>query len=335
MYALIRRALNSVGNDEYLLHGAKWFCSAPMCDAFLVLAQAPGGLSCFFMPRQPGFRVIRLKPKLGNRSNASSEVEFHGAHARIIGEEGRGVATIIDMVHHTRLDCVMAQAALMRQALVQALHHARHRRAFGKLLIDQPLMRNVLADLAIESEAATLLLMRLARAFDENDRAFARMGVAIGKYWLGKRAPAFVAEALECLGGNGFIEESIMPRLYREAPLASIWEGSGNVIALDVLRAMRKDPDALEWIIKEIRAGDVRVEVPDDFEEADARALTERLAVKLQTSLMNRFAPQRDGGCLSMPGGLSFGTLDGDLRRRSDRAVTRSVTSRRGGGDCR
>jgi putative acyl-CoA dehydrogenase len=298
-----------IRNGEYALHGAKWFCSAPMSDAFLVLAQAPGGLSCFFMPRQPEFRVMRLKPKLGNRSNASSEVEFHGARARLLGEEGRGVATIIDMVHHTRLDCVMASAALMRQALVQALHHARHRKAFGKLLIDQPLMRNVLADLAIESEAATLLLMRLARAFDENDRAFSRIGVAIGKYWLGKRAPAFVAEALECLGGNGFIEESIMPRLYREAPLASIWEGSGNVIALDVLRAIKKDPEALESIIQEIRAGDVRVEVPDDFEEAEARVLTEGLAIKLQQSLMNRFARQPMADAFLCREGLSFGTL--------------------------
>ncbi len=299
-----------IGSNEYVLHGAKWFCSAPMSDAFLVLAQAPGGLSCFFTPRQAEFRVTRLKPKLGNRSNASSEVEFHGARARLVGEEGRGVATIIDMVHHTRLDCVMASAALMRQAFAQALHHARHRRAFGKLLVTQPLMMNVLADLAIESKAATLLLLRLARAFDENDRAFARIGVAIGKYWLGKRAPAFVAEALECLGGNGYIEESIMPRLYREAPLASIWEGSGNVIALDVLRAIRKDPEALASILKEIRAGDVRVDVPDDSEEAEARVLTEGLAIKLQQSLMNRFAPQSMSDAFLCREGRSFGTLE-------------------------
>ena len=241
-----------VGNREYVLHGHKWFCSAPMCDAFLVLAQAPAGLSCFFLPRwTPGgkanaFHLQRLKPKLGNRSNASSEVEFHGAWARLVGEEGRGVATILEMVHHTRLDCIIGSAALMRRALVEALHHARHRHVFGRALIDQPLMRNVLADLAVESEAATALMMRLARAFDEGDRRFARLAVAASKYWVSKRAPALVAEALECLGGNGFVEESMMPRLYREAPLNSIWEGSGNVIALDVLRAMAKEPEALE-----------------------------------------------------------------------------------------
>lgn len=302
-----------ITGDEYALHGAKWFCSAPLSDAFLVLAQAPGGLSCFFMPRQKEFVIQRLKPKLGNRSNASSEVEFHGAWARRIGEEGRGVATIIDMVHHTRLDCVMAQAALMREAFVQALKLARERVVFGKLLIQQPLMRNVLADLAIEAEAARLLLTRLARAFDENDRAFARIGVAVGKYWLGKRAPGFVAEALECLGGNGYVEDSIMPRLYREAPLASIWEGSGNVIALDVLRAVKKDPEALEAIVKEIRIGGVQIEVPLEVREEGARIFAESLAVALQKSLMIRCAPQAMADAFCSNRGRAFGTLGGEV----------------------
>ena len=308
-----------IGNDEYLIHGHKWFCSAPMCDAFLVLAQAPGGLSCFFLPRwtpdgkRNAFHLQRLKAKLGNRSNASSEVEFHGAWARRIGEEGRGVATIIEMVHHTRLDCVMGAAALMRQSLVQALYHARHRHAFGKALIEQPLMRNVLADLALESEAATLLLTRIARAFDEGDRLFARLAVAAAKYWIAKRTPAHVAEALECLGGNGFVEESPMPRLYREAPLNSIWEGSGNVIALDVLRAIRKEPEALERLREEIRlCGDKRLSIDADVREEDARLFAERLALALQASLMLRFSPAGDAFCASrIEGnwGRAFGTL--------------------------
>jgi putative acyl-CoA dehydrogenase len=314
------------GDGEYLLHGHKWFCSAPMSDAFLVLAQAPAGLSCFFMPRwtpegRPNaFHLQRLKAKLGNRSNASSEVEFHGAWSRRIGEEGRGVATIIEMVHHTRLDCVIGAAALMRRALIEAAHHARHRQAFGRKLIDQPLMRNVLADLAVESEAATLLMTRVARAFDEGDRSFARLAVAAGKYWVSKRTPAQVAEALECLGGNGFVEESAMPRLYREAPLNSIWEGSGNVIALDVMRAIRKEPEALERVFEEIRlANEPRVErfareIPARMEESDARRFTERIAVALQASLLVRFSPpaMADTFCASRlegDSGRAFGTL--------------------------
>jgi len=315
-----------LSGEEYSIHGHKWFCSAPMCDAFLVLAQAPGGLSCFFLPRwtpegkRNAFHLQRLKQKLGNRSNASSEVEFDGAWAVRIGEEGRGVATIIEMVHHTRLDCMMGAASLMRAALEQALHHARHRRAFGKLLIDQPLMRNVLADLAIESEAATLLLARVARAFDENDRAFARLAVAMGKYWLSKRSPVFVAEALECLGGNGFVEESILPRLYREAPLNSIWEGSGNVIALDVLRTVAKEPETLNRLMEEIHlAGDRRISHYADrigrtVEEPQARRFTERLALALQGSLMLRFSPAGIADAfiasrLEGEHGRAFGTL--------------------------
>ena len=323
--ANITRAVPA-GNGAYALHGHKWFCSAPMCDAFLVLAHAPGGLSCFFLPRwtpdgqRNAFHLQRLKPKLGNRSNASSEVEFHGAWARLIGEEGRGVATIIEMVQHTRLDCVIGSAALMRRALVEALHHCRHRRAFGRALIDQPLMRNVLADLAIESEAATVLMMRLARAFDEGDRAFARLAVAAGKYWVTKRTPPHVAEALECLGGNGYVEESMLPRLYREAPLNSIWEGSGNVIALDVLRAIAKEPESLERVLAEIRLtkdpriGKFAAEIVSDIPEQDARRLAERLAIGLQASLLVRFSPPAiaDAFCASrLDGdwGRSFGTL--------------------------
>lgn len=311
---------------EYSIHGHKWFCSAPMCDAFLVLAQAPGGLSCFFLPRwtpdgkRNAFHLQRLKSKLGNRSNASSEVEFDGAWAVRIGEEGRGVATIIEMVHHTRLDCMMGAASLMRAALVHALHHARHRRAFGKLLIDQPLMRNVLCDLAVESEAATLLLMRVARAFDEKDRAFARLAVAVGKYWLSKRSPVFVAEALECLGGNGFVEESIMPRLYREAPLNSIWEGAGNVIALDVLRAIAKKPEALDRVLAEIHAAnDARINryaarIEKQVPEEHARIFAERLALALQASLLTRFSPPEISNAfiasrLEGDNGRAFGTL--------------------------
>jgi putative acyl-CoA dehydrogenase len=315
-----------LGNREYRLEGHKWFCSAPMCDAFLVLAQAPGGLSCFLLPRwtpagdRNGFHLQRLKQKLGNRSNASSEVEFHGAWARLIGEEGRGVATIIEMVQHTRLDCAIASAALMRRALVEALHHARHRRAFGRPLIDLPLMRNVLADLAIESEAATILAMRLARALDDGDRAFARLAIAVGKYWLAKRTPAHVAEALGCLGGNGYVEECILPRLYREAPLNSIWEGSGNVVALDVLRAIGKEPESLERVLAEVRlAGDARIErflgaTEADAREADARRVAERLALAMQASLLVRFSPAAVADAfvasrLDDGGRRAFGTL--------------------------
>ncbi|HET8842281.1 MAG TPA: acyl-CoA dehydrogenase family protein, partial [Ktedonobacteraceae bacterium] len=252
-----------LGQPVYLLTGHKWFCSAPMCDAFLVLAQAPQGLTCFLLPRllpdgtRNRFFIQRLKDKLGNRSNASSEVEFDSTWAVRIGEEGRGVRTIIEMVNYTRLDCIIGSAAGMRQATVQAVHHATHRQAFGRLLIDQPLMQNVLADLTLESEAATLLALRLARACDRagedaHEALLKRIGTAIGKYWVAKRTPIHAAEALECLGGNGYVEESIMPRLYREAPLNSIWEGAGNVNCLDVLRAMTKEPDALQAFFVEV-----------------------------------------------------------------------------------
>ncbi|HEY2113656.1 MAG TPA: isovaleryl-CoA dehydrogenase [Candidatus Angelobacter sp.] len=332
---------------EYLISGHKWFCSAPMCDAFLILAQAPRGLSCFLLPRwtpsgeRNHFHIQRLKDKLGNRSNASSEVEFTQAWAHIVGEGGRGIQTIIEMVNHTRLDCAIAAAALMRQALTQAVHHARHRRAFGKLLIEQPLMRNVLADLALESEAATLLMVRLARAFDrresdDRERAFCRVATAIAKYWLCKRVPVHVGEALECLGGNGYVEESIMPRLYREAPLYSIWEGSGNVMCLDVLRALTKDPATTEALLAELQSiagadqrldgfiADMQQLLPakaaggpasgHSSAEYSARELTEKLALALQASLVMRhsspaMAEAFIASRLSGRHGQAFGTL--------------------------
>jgi putative acyl-CoA dehydrogenase len=325
--------------DGYEITGHKWFCSAPMCDAFLVLAQAPGGLSCFLLPRfTPDGE--RLKDKLGNRSNASSEVEFRAAWARRIGEEGRGVQTILEMVNHTRLDCVIGSAAGMRWGTARAIHHAVHREAFGKLLIDQPLMRNVLADLALESEAATTAMMRLARAYDGEEPSFRRLATAVLKYWTCKRAPMHAAEALECLGGNGYVEEWGMARLYREAPLSSIWEGSGNVQCLDVLRAIRKSPESLKALLAEIRAargGDHRLDIyvnelqaqlerPEDL-EARARRLVERLALALQGSLLVRHAPPEvaDAFCASRlagDGGRAFGTLPvgADLRVILERA---------------
>ncbi|MFE5737992.1 acyl-CoA dehydrogenase family protein [Streptomyces celluloflavus] len=322
---------------EYALTGHKWFCSAPMSDAFLVLAQAPGGLTCFLLPRvlpdgsRNAFRIQRLKDKLGNRSNASAEVEFDGrSWARRVGVEGRGVATIIEMVAATRLDCVSGAAAVMRQAVAQALHHTAYREAFGGRLIDKPLMRNVLADLALESEAATTLALRLAAAYDsgtEQDRDFLRLAVPAAKYWVTKRCTPMVAEALECLGGNGYVEESGMPRLLREAPLNSIWEGSGNVQALDVLRALRHEPAALNAFLTElggVRGADHRLdrairglltELADlDGIEARARRLVERMALVLQGALLVRHAPSEvaDAFCASRLGGdagAAFGTL--------------------------
>ena len=325
--------------DTYALTGHKWFCSAPMSDAFLVLAQAPGGLTCFFLNRilpdgtRNAIRIQRLKDKLGNRSNASSEIELDGALALRIGDEGRGVATIIEMVNHTRLDCVAGSASLMRQAFAQAAHHARYRRAFGARLIDQPLMRNVLADLALESEAATALLLRLARAVDRGaddpqEAAFARLAIALGKYYVCKRAPAHAAEAMECLGGNGYVEESIMPRLYRETPVNSIWEGSGNVNALDLLRALAKRPASRDAYLAEVTSasgadrhfdaalatlGD-ELAKPDAALEANARRTVERMALVLQASLLLRHAPAAvsDAFCASRLGGdwgATFGTL--------------------------
>jgi len=321
----------ALGDAEYALTGHKWFCSAPMCDAFLVLAQAEGGLSCFLLPRvlpdgtRNGFRIQRLKDKLGDRSNASSEIELDSALARLVGEEGRGVPTIIEMVNHTRLDCVLGTAAGMRAAVEQATHHAAHRAAFGRPLAEQPLMQNVLADLCVESEAATATAMRLAGAYDRDERAFARIATAVAKYWVCKRGPGHAAEALECLGGNGYVEESIMPRLYRQQPLQSIWEGSGNVICLDVLRALGRDPETREAFLTECRAAtgaDTRLDTwlatlePDltEPEESGARRLVERMALALQASLLVRFAPPAvaDAFCasrLTPTRGLAYGTL--------------------------
>jgi putative acyl-CoA dehydrogenase len=324
------------GSGEYRITGHKWFCSAPMSDAFLVLAQAPGGLTCFLLPRwtpsgeKNSFELQRLKRKLGNRSNASSEVEFDRAAAWRIGEEGRGVATIIEMVQHTRLDCCIGSSAIVRRAVVEAIHHARQRCAFGKSLVDHSLMQAVLADVAAESEAATLLSMRLAQAFDRRasdvrERAFARLATTVAKYWICKRAPTTVAEALECLGGGGYVEESILPRLYREAPLNSIWEGSGNVICLDVLRVTRKEPECVAAVLGEIRLAQGARQHFDEAvnrlesmlaaepDEASARHLTELMALLLQASLAVRFSTTAvaDLLCdrLGAPVGRTFGAL--------------------------
>jgi putative acyl-CoA dehydrogenase len=346
------RPLNGGGpGAEYEITGHKWFFSAPMCDAFLVLAQADGGLSCFLMPRftpdgeRNRIHLQRLKDKLGNRSNASSEVEFRGAWARLVGEEGRGVPTIIEMVNHTRLDCALGSATGMRAGVAMASWHAAHRSVFGKALTDQPLMQNVLADLAVESEAATISSLRLARAYDEaiagdeQAQQFKRLANAVLKYWICKRGPMHAAEALECLGGNGYVEESGMPRLYRESPLASIWEGSGNVQCLDVLRGMAKSPASVEAFFAEVdeaagadarldaAASELREELGDlDAIESRARRVVEWMALVLQGSLLVRFGDQAvaDAFCASRLGGdagRAFGTLPPgvDFRRIVER----------------
>ncbi|HEY1358032.1 MAG TPA: acyl-CoA dehydrogenase family protein [Thermoleophilaceae bacterium] len=318
-----------VGDGEYELTGHKWFCSYPSCDVFLTLAQAPAGLSCFlFESSDPGFRVQRLKDKLGTRSLPSSEVEFQGVRGRLVGEEGRGVATIIRMVNHTRLDCLLGSAAGMRWGIAQAMHHTRHRSAFGKPLVEQPAMRNVLADLAVESEAATAAAFRVARAYDEQDGKFRRFATAVMKYWVCKQAPRHAAEALECFGGNGFVEESGLPRLYRDSPLNSIWEGSGNVAALDVLRAMAKEPEGLPAFLEECETAggaDRRLDAHLDRVKAAiaelpgeedpqwlARRMVEALGAALQGSLLVRNAPPEvaDAFCARLEdGGRAFGTL--------------------------
>jgi putative acyl-CoA dehydrogenase len=318
------------GGDEWELTGHKWFCSYPSCDMFLTLAQAPAGLSCFlFESSDPGFQIQRLKDKLGTRSLPSSEVEFRGVRARLVGEEGRGVQTIIKMVNHTRLDCLLGSAASMRWGLAQAVHHARHRSAFGGPLADKPLMQNVLADLAIESEAATVTAFRIARAYDEADGPFRRFGTAVMKYWVCKRASQHANEALECLGGNGFVEESGMPRLYRDSPLNSIWEGSGNVAALDVLRALAKAPEGLPAFLAEVElaAGtDARFDehlartkervaslANGGEPQFVARRVVEDLALALQASLVLRNSPPAvaDAFCAGRlgDGGRAYGTL--------------------------
>jgi putative acyl-CoA dehydrogenase len=320
----------------YRLVGHKWFLSAPMCDAFLVLAQAPKGLSCFFLPRWTpdgelnALRLQRLKDKLGNRSNASSEVEFQGAWALLVGEEGRGIPTIIEMATYTRLDCALGSAGLMRQAVAQAIHHACHRTAFQRRLADQPLMTNVLADLALEAEAAMALVIRLARAFDAQDdpaeTALRRLLTPAAKYWVCKRGPMLAAEAMEVLGGNGYVEESAMPRIYREMPVNSIWEGSGNVMCLDMLRALERAPEAREALSLELaaaRGADPRLDRHlADLEtclaarplESEARGLAEAIMLAVQAALLVRSAPGAvaDAFCAGRLGGRhggAFGTL--------------------------
>jgi putative acyl-CoA dehydrogenase len=331
------RPLGAGGPGEaYALVGHKWFCSAPMSDAFLTLAHADGGLSCFLVPRitpdgeRNGVRLMRLKDKLGNRSNASAEIEYDEAYAVLLGEEGRGVQVILDMVHHTRLDTMAASLGIMRMALAQAVWWTGGRSAFQRRLIDQPAMRAVLADLALEYEAAAALTMRVAGAFDARDeagRAFARLAVALGKFRLTKRCPDFVYECLECHGGSGYVEESPMPRLYREAPLNAIWEGSGNVIALDVLRTLQREPAALDGFAAEIaaaRGGDPRLDAAarallDELAsgavgEGQARRVAERMALVLQGALLARHAPAAvaDAFCASRlagEGGRVWGAL--------------------------
>jgi putative acyl-CoA dehydrogenase len=349
----LARPVNGGGpGSEYELTGHKWFMSAPQCDAFLVLAQADGGISCFLFPRwtpdgeRNRFRLQRLKDKLGNRSNASSEVEFDAASAWLVGEEGAGVRTIIEMVNHTRLDCVLGGATGMRVGIAQAINHTSHRSVFGRELVEQPLMRNVLADLAIESEAATISALRLARAYDEaiagdeEATAFKRVANAVLKYWICKRAVAHAGESLECLGGNGYVEESGMPRLFRESPLNSIWEGSGNVQCLDVLRAMVKSPASVEAFFAEVADGaaaeprlasfanSLKDEFPGDLEtiETRARHLVERMALALQGSLLVRYGDEAvaDAFCASRlfgDWGQAFGTLPAstDFARIIDR----------------
>jgi putative acyl-CoA dehydrogenase len=347
--ANITRA-EEVGDGLYELYGHKWFCSYPPCDVFLVLAQAgnpPTRLSCFLVERGPGMEFQRLKDKLGTRSLPSSEVEFRGAPARLVGEEGRGVPAIIRMVNHTRLDCMLGAMAGYRRGALEAIHHARHRSVFGALLVDQPAMRNVLADLALESEAATAAALRVARSYDEGaaGRDFRRFATAIMKYWLCKRAPAHAAEALECLGGNGYVEDSGMPLLYRGAPLGSIWEGSGNVAALDVLRALIREPAGLPAFLAECRlAGGANRHLDRHLAETEdrishltaegsdpqfqARRIVEDLALALQASLLVRDSPTAvsDAFCaarLAGDGGRAYGTLPAgaDAQAIIDRAA--------------
>jgi len=333
--------------EAYELVGHKYFVSAPMCDAFLVLAQAPGGLSCFLLPRwrpdgeKNAMQIQRLKDKMGNVSNASSETELRGALAWMVGEEGRGVATIIDMVAMTRFDCMLGSSAGMRQAVAQASHHCAHRAAFGKRLSDQPLMQNVLADLAIEHEAALALTMRIGRALDnreeeESEALLVRIGTAVGKYWICKRTPGHAYEAMECIGGSGVMEDSIMPRLFRESPINAIWEGSGNVQCLDMLRALRRNKGSLEVFLAEVelaRGGDSRLDrfidsLKEELRDQEgieyrARHVVGKMALAFQGSLLVRFgtAAVADGFCASRLAGTAAGWLYGELPRGVDCAA--------------
>jgi putative acyl-CoA dehydrogenase len=331
------------GDGSYRLTGHKWFTSAPMCDIFLVLAQAPGGLSCFLLPRvlpdgtRNRMHLMRLKDKLGNHANASSEVEYDGATAWLVGAEGRGVPTIIEMVNLTRLDCTLGSATSMRTGLARAMHHATHRSAFGAYLIDQPLMRNVLADLAVEAEAATMVAFRMAGATDravrgdEREALLRRIGLAAAKYWVCKRATGHAAEAMECLGGNGYVEDSGMPRLYREAPLMGIWEGSGNVSALDTLRAMATRPESVEVLFDELAqatGADARLDAHIDRLRPQlgdletiafrARRVAEDICLALQGALLVRHGHPAVAEAflatrLDRQGGGAYGTMPAHL----------------------
>jgi putative acyl-CoA dehydrogenase len=328
---------DAIGEGWYRLTGHKWFFSASMSDAFLLTAQAPSGLTCFFVPRllpdgtRNAIHLQRAKDKLGDRSNASAEIELRGAQGHLVGEEGRGVPVIIEMATYTRLDCANGSTGIMRQALSQAMHHATHRKAFGRPLIDQLLMRNVLADMALEVEGHVALSMRVARAFDrqedESEALLRRIITPVAKYWICKCCPPFTAEAMEVLGGNGYVEESVMPRLYRQAPLNSIWEGSGNIMCLDVLRAMRKHPRSVEVLFAELAKGAarsaalsrqvdrIRAELADsDALESSARRVVERIALALQATILTLHAPAEiaDAFCTSRiegDHGDAFGTL--------------------------
>ncbi|MBL4801913.1 MAG: acyl-CoA dehydrogenase family protein [Emcibacter sp.] len=328
----------SVGGGDYELIGHKWFCSAPMSDAFLTLANTDAGLTCFLVPRwtdageRNNIQLLRLKDKLGNKSNASGEIEYHHAHARMVGKEGRGIATIIDMVHHTRLDCAVAPIAMMRQALTQAIHHCHYRSAFQRKLIDQPMMQAVLSDMAVEVEAGVVTFMHIAKKFDDSKQnpdayLYARLTVALAKYWQNKRCPNFIYEAMECLGGAGYVEESIIPRLYREAPLNSIWEGSGNVICLDILRTLYKEPRALELFFAELSPAlgtnthlDRAINklkdtlISQENAEANARRLVEHMVLCLQGALLVQYTPHAvsDLFCatrLDADWGYAYGTI--------------------------
>jgi putative acyl-CoA dehydrogenase len=339
---------------EYAIVGHKWFMSAPMSDGFLVLAQAPGGLTCFLMPRflpdgsVNALRLQRLKDKLGNRSNASSEVEFDNCHAWAIGEEGRGVATIIEMVTHTRLDCAVSSAGLMRSALAHAIHHAEHRTVFQKKLVDQPLMQQVLADLALDAEAATALSFRLARAFDRASDARAaswrRLMTPVTKFWVCKIAPAFLAEAMECLGGNGYVEEAPLARTYREVPVNSIWEGSGSVMALDVLRVLQREPEVVEEVLEELRlaaAGDDRLEYAHErlqgmlhepkLLDQRARSLIEGIALLSAAAILKAHAPAAvaDGFIASRYSGAARQTYGQGLEKSDVRAILERASPNR------
>ncbi|KUO50978.1 MAG: DNA alkylation response protein [Sphingomonadales bacterium BRH_c42] len=335
------RAAPTGDPDWYAITGHKWFCSAPMCDAFLTLAYSEGGLTCFLLPRwlpdgtrNAGFRVMRLKDKLGDRSNASSEVEYHGALARRVGPEGRGVATIIQMVQHTRLDCVLGSAAQMRSGVAQAIWHTMHRSAFQKRLIDQPAMEALLADLTLESEAATMLGLRLAQSFDAGD-ALSRLLTPIAKYWVCKRAPGVAYETMEALGGGGYVENGPMPRLFRQSPLNAIWEGSGNVIALDVLRALRREPESGEALLAWLMSQRGKNAVYDRWlarldlvraNESTARLAVENAALAAQAAVMLEWeSPLADAFCALrlQERGMAYGAFDTaiDCRAIIDRAA--------------